>query len=89
MNENSPRQLTEYRSFSSSSSLERFSPNDRFPLPLGKLTIARKEDDLSTNYDSNDGWSDDSAELIYADERYISQKKKITSSLSTHIISQR
>jgi hypothetical protein len=56
--------------------VDRFTPHDRFPLPLGKLTVAMKEDDLSSNYDSDDGWSDDSAELIYADERYFTQKKK-------------
>jgi hypothetical protein len=69
----------------SSSSLDQFCPNDRFPLLLGKLTVAREEDDISTNYDSDDGWSDDSAELIYIDEHYATRKKKITS--SSHLIS--
>ena len=74
----------EHRSCSSSS-LDRFSPHNRFPLPLGKLTVAMEEDDLSSNYDSDDGWSDDSVELIYADERYLTQKKKniISSSSSS------
>jgi hypothetical protein len=67
----------------SSSSLDRFSPHDRFPLPLGKLTVAMEEDDISTNYDSDDGWSDDSVELLYADERYVTQKKKNISSSSS------
>jgi hypothetical protein len=90
--QNSPRELTEPGNIdqqsSLSSSLERFSPHDRFPLPLGKTTISMKEDDISTNYDSDDGWSDDSAELIYIDERYITPKKKIIASSSSHLISQ-
>ncbi len=75
----------EHRSCSSSSSLDRFSPHDRLPLPLGKLTVAMEEDAISTNYDSDDGWSDESAELIYADERYLTQmkKKSISSSSSS------
>lgn len=74
-----------------SSSLDQFCPNERFPLPLGKGTIAKEEDDISTNYDSDDGWSNDSAELIYIDERYAKQKKKkkkkTTNSSSSHVIS--
>jgi len=90
--QNSPRELTvpdniDQRS-SLSSSLEQFSPHDRFPLPLGKTTISMREDDISTNYDSDDGWSDDSIELIYVDERYITSKKKIIPSSSSHLISQ-
>jgi hypothetical protein len=42
-----------------------------------------EEDDISTNYDSDDGWSDDSVELLYADERYVTQKKKNISSSSS------
>jgi hypothetical protein len=72
----------EYRSCSSSS-LDRFSPYDRLTLPLGKLTVAMEEDAISTNYDSDDGWSDESAELIYADERYLTQKKKKSISSSS------
>jgi hypothetical protein len=69
---------------SSSSSLERFSANVQFNLPSGTKAIISKEgDQISTNYDSDDGWSDDSAELIYVDERY-TQKKKIISSSSSH-----
>jgi len=89
---NSPRELTEPNNIDQrstlSSSLEQFSPRDRFPLPLGKTTISMREDDISTNYDSDDGWSDDSAELIYVDERYITPKKKIIPSSSSHLISQ-
>jgi hypothetical protein len=50
--------------------------------------MSMAEDDISTNYDSDDGWSDDSAELIYIDEHYVKQKKKIISSSSSHLISQ-
>ena len=75
------------RSCSSSSSFERFSPTNRFPLPLGKVTVAMENDDISTNYDSDDGWSNDSAELIYIDEQYVTQKKKNITS-SSHFISQ-
>lgn len=52
------------------------SPPDQFFLPLEKIATAIENDDLSTNYDSDDGWSNDSAELIYVDERYRTQKKK-------------
>lgn len=61
---------------SSSSSLDRVSPTNQFFLPLEKVTATIEDDDLSTNYDSDDGWSNDSAELIYVDERYRTQKKK-------------
>jgi hypothetical protein len=47
-----------------------------------------EEDDISTNYDSDDGWSDDSAELIYVDERYKTQKKKNIPPSSSKLISQ-
>ena len=50
-------------------------PNQFF-IPLEQVTTAMENTDLSTNYDSDDGWSDDSAELIYVDERYRTQKKK-------------
>jgi hypothetical protein len=46
-----------------------------------------EKDDISTNYDSDDGWSEDSAEIIYADERYTTQKKRNIYS-SSHLISQ-
>ena len=67
---NSENNMNYQNCSSSSSSLDRFSPKDIFPLPLGKVTIAMEQDGISTNYDSDDGWSDDSAELIYIDERY-------------------
>jgi len=94
--DNSPRELTkpnitenfdDHRSCSASS-LEHLSANNRFPLTLSKMTMSMAEDDISTNYDSDDGWSDDSAELIYIDEHYVKQKKKIISSSSSHLISQ-
>ena len=53
---------------------------DRLPIPVEKSPIIIDKDDLSTNYDSDDGWSNDSAELIYADEHYLKQKKKNISS---------
>lgn len=53
---------------------------DRLPIPVEKTSIHMDKDDLSTNYDSDDGWSNDSAELIYTDERYLKQKKKYISS---------
>ncbi|UJR23918.1 hypothetical protein I4U23_026890 [Adineta vaga] len=58
-----------------------------------KMIISKgEEDDLSMNYDSDDGWSNDSIEIIYIDERYTTQKKKISnpssSSSSSHFILQ-
>ncbi|CAF1386119.1 unnamed protein product [Adineta steineri] len=44
--------------------------HDRLSLSLGKITNSKEDDDISTN----DGWSDDSIEIIYIDEHYISQK---------------
>lgn len=58
---------------------------DRQPIVLssGKAPIDLDKDDLSTNYDSDDGWSNDSAELIYMDEQYFTQKKKNISSFNS------
>lgn len=73
-------------SSSSSSSLDRPPPpppppvNDLPSIPLEKMNISIDRDDLSTNYDSDDGWSNESAELIYADEQYFERKKKNISS---------
>jgi hypothetical protein len=56
--------------------------------PIKKVTISTEEDEITSNYDSDDGWSDDSAELLYVDERYATEKRKITPSVapiySTH-----
>ncbi|CAF4696674.1 unnamed protein product [Rotaria sp. Silwood1] len=72
---------------SSFSSLDRLSPNDRLSLPLEKVTMSMEKDDISINYDSDDGWSNDSAELIYVDDRYTTQNKRIDVSHSPHPIS--
>ena len=52
----------------------------------GKLTMSVEPGDLSTNYDSDDGWSNDSAELLYSDEHYLGGKKKKHPSSSSHVI---
>ncbi|CAF1132189.1 unnamed protein product [Rotaria magnacalcarata] len=59
--------------------LDYLSPTDRLSLPSEKVRISTQEDNLSANYDSDaswsdDDWSDDSAELIYVDNRYEVQK---------------
>ncbi|CAF4205116.1 unnamed protein product [Rotaria sp. Silwood2] len=73
---------------SSFSSLDHLSPNDELSLPLENVTMSMKKDDILINYDSDDGWSDDSAELIYVDDRYITENKKTNaSSSSSHLIS--
>ena len=91
MIDNSSRELSALNTVddqhSLSSSYDRLSPTNRFPLPSGKVAVAMEEDDISTNYDSDDGWSDDSADVLYIDERYRTQKKKIISS-SSYFISQ-
>lgn len=51
----------------------------------GKLTTSVEPGDLSTNYDSDDGWSNDSAELLYSDEHYLGVKKKKHLSSSSHL----
>ncbi len=76
---------------SSPSPLVHLSPNKKFsilsPPPLKtKITIPTENDEITSNYDSDDGWSDDSAELLYVDERYAKDKRKITP--SSHLPSQ-
>jgi hypothetical protein len=56
------------------------------PQPTKKLTISTEKDEIVSNYDSDDGWSDDSAELLYVDERYATEKRKITP--TSHLPSQ-
>jgi len=56
------------------------SSNKKFYSPPTKVTISREKDELASNYDSDDGWSDDSAELLYVEERYATEKRKITPS---------
>jgi hypothetical protein len=50
------------------------------------ITISTEQDEIQSNYDSDDGWSDDSAELLYVDERYATDKRKMTP--SSHLPSQ-
>ncbi|CAF1070982.1 unnamed protein product [Rotaria sordida] len=72
---------------SSSSSLVHRSSNKKIYSPQEKLIISSEKDNETTsNYDSDDGWSDDSVELLYVDERYATEKGKITS--SSHLPSQ-
>ena len=40
--------------------------------------LSKQNDEIASNYDSDDGWSDDSAELLYVDERYATETRKIT-----------
>lgn len=72
--------LTANKTFSISTS----SPPPPPPLPLSvktkKVTISKEKDEIQSNYDSDDGWSDDSAELLYVDERYATEKRKMTPS---------
>ncbi|CAF5196721.1 unnamed protein product, partial [Rotaria magnacalcarata] len=48
--------------------------------------MSTEKEETASNYDSDDGWSDDSAELLYVDERYAREKKSITS--SSHLSSE-
>ncbi|CAF3522726.1 unnamed protein product [Adineta steineri] len=77
------------RDISSSSSVHH-SPIKKYysppPPPPPKVTISKDKDEILSNYESDDGWSDDSAELLYVDERYAKEKKKLTS--SSHLPSQ-
>jgi hypothetical protein len=57
----------------SPSPLVHLSSNNKFYSPPSK-----ENDEIASNYDSDDGWSDDSAELLYVDERYATEKRKIT-----------
>ncbi|UJR24856.1 hypothetical protein I4U23_006225 [Adineta vaga] len=61
--------------------------NYHSPPPPPKVMIATDKDDIPSNYDSDDGWSDDSAELLYVDERYAKEKRKNPS--STHLSTQK
>lgn len=77
------------RHASTSSSDEEFVPIERIPFTIGKLTLSVGDDvDFFANLDTDDGWSDDSIEIIYIDEHYITQKKKIiaASSSSSHYL---
>lgn len=51
----------------------------------GPLTISIPADDIRINDDSDDGWSNESAEILYSDDHHLQSKKKlrITSSKST------
>ncbi|CAF3620880.1 unnamed protein product [Rotaria socialis] len=82
--QNSPNQLNTSnlivnRENSSFFPLDHLSATDRLSLPSEKVRITTQEDNLSVNYNSDgswndDGWSDDSAEFIYVDDRYEVQK---------------
>ncbi len=48
------------------------------PSSTKQTTKSIENDEMTSNYDSDDGWSDDSAELLYVDERYATDKRKIT-----------
>ncbi len=60
------------------SSNKKFSTSSSSPRPstTTKVTISKEKDEIISNYDSDDGWSDDSAELLYVDERYATEKIK-------------
>ncbi|CAF0979092.1 unnamed protein product [Rotaria sordida] len=90
--ETSPHELTEsdnivYQQSSLFSSLDCLSPNDGFSLSLEKVTNSVQKDDTPIHDDSDDDWSNDSAELIYIDDRYVTQNEKINSSSFSHLIS--
>lgn len=70
----------------SSSHSENFSSNKKIHSPSEKLDVSIEKEEVISNYDSDDGWSDDSAELIYVDERYAAETRKITS--PSHLSSQ-
>lgn len=55
--------------------------------PMKKVIISNEKDEIITNYDSDDGWSDDSAELLYVDERYANEK--FNNIPSSHLNSQK
>lgn len=52
--------------------------------PATKVNLSNEKVEILSNYDSDDGWSDDSAELLYIDEQYAKEKKKLISSQKTH-----
>ncbi|CAF1587059.1 unnamed protein product, partial [Adineta ricciae] len=66
--------------------IDQQSPKKKYYSPPPKVTIVSDKDEVPSNYDSDDGWSDDSAELLYVDERYAKEKKKLSS--STHLSNQ-
>lgn len=61
--------------------------NARLSSPIEKVTMPT-QDEVSTDCDSDDGWSDDSVELIYVDDRYVTYKEKINSPSSSIQISE-
>ena len=77
---NTEQNLADHRS-SEFPSFVHHSLNDECRLSLEKVKETRQNNDLLTNYDSDDGWSNDSIELLYVDDRFATQKKKINSSL--------
>lgn len=56
---------------SSLSSTDCLFHNDRVTLSLKDETASVQIADISTDYNSDDGWSDDSTELLYVDDRYV------------------
>jgi hypothetical protein len=86
--------LSDHDNRHSPSPLVHLSPNKKFstsssspPLPsTTKVTISKEKDEIISNYDSDDGWSDDSAELLYVDERYATEERK--NPPSSHLPSQ-
>ncbi len=75
----------------SPSPLVHLTPNKKFSTPppppiTTQVIIPAEKDESASNYDSDDGWSDDSAELLYVDERYATEKIKMTP--SSHLSSQ-
>ncbi|CAF4702116.1 unnamed protein product, partial [Rotaria magnacalcarata] len=54
----------------SPSPLEIISSNKKIYSSPEKLIMSTEKEETASNYDSDDGWSDDSAELLYVDERY-------------------
>ena len=57
------------------------------PISTKKVNLSKEKVEIVSNYDSDDGWSDDSAELLYVDERYAKEKGK--SIPSSHLSSQK
>lgn len=51
------------------------------------MNLSEDKVEIVSNYDSDDGWSDDSAELLYVDERYAKDKGK--SIPNSHLTSQK
>ena len=70
----------------SSPSFGQLSPTRPVQVPSERTIPSTEIDEKSHGSESDDGWSDDSAELLYVDERYAAQSKKILS--STHLPSQ-